>query len=66
MTCCGKGDSDPNNLNTDAFHKDFQSWDKLVMIIKIQSQIRAYLARKRVRMLRGTQGTKSMMHHTNF
>lgn len=54
MACCGKGDSDPNNLNTDAFTKDFQGWDKLLMIIKIQSAIRAYLARKRVRLLRGS------------
>lgn len=66
MGCCGKNDSDPNNITTDLFHKDMAGHDKLGIIIKIQAVIRGALARKRVRKLKASEGTKSMMYHANF
>lgn len=52
MGCCGKSEEDPNNLNTLNFGRDYMNADKLRLIIKIQSQFRGFLARKRVKEIR--------------
>ena len=52
LACCGKSDSDPNNLDTN-FNKDFQHPNKMRYIIKIQAVMRGYLTRKHVQILRG-------------
>lgn len=64
IACCGKSDSDPNNINTE-LGRDF-SGAKLKSIIRIQCLFRGVLARKRVRQLKESMGVKSMMHHANF
>ena len=48
LACCGKSDSDPNNINTE-FGGEFKSASKLRQIIKIQAHFRGFLTRKRVR-----------------
>ena len=35
LACCGKNETDPNNMNTDNFQRHFQERDKLRLIIKI-------------------------------
>jgi hypothetical protein len=65
LACCGKSDSDPNNINTDLI-KDFNSSAKLKSIIRIQTLFRGFLARRRVRQLKESMGVRSMMHNTNF
>lgn len=66
MACCGKNESDPNNVNTDMFTRDYQGNNNIKLIVKIQAGIRGFLARRRVAKLRSSVGTKSMMHHSNF
>jgi len=68
MACCGKTDSDPNNVNTSGFtnqgdrkgaHFNIQS------VVKMQSLIRGFLARRRVQRLRESSGRR-MMHYGNY
>ena len=66
MACCGKQEDDQNNLNTQGFTKDMHSNDKIRRIVKIQAIFRGYLTRKRVRALRDSGGTKSMMNNFNY
>jgi len=49
MACCGKSESDPNNINTAGFSRDINSSDKIALIIKIQAGMRGFLARRRVK-----------------
>jgi IQ calmodulin-binding motif len=65
LACCGKNDSDPNNINTE-LGKEQSNSAKMRAIVKIQSLFRAVMARKRVKALRESMGVKSMMHHANF
>lgn len=65
LACCGKSDSDPNNINTE-LGKDFNSGAKLKYIIKIQAVMRGYLGRKRVKLIKDSMGVKSMMHSGQF
>lgn len=51
FACCGKSDTDPNNINTE-LGREFNSGAKLRYIIKIQSHFRGFLARKRVRSIK--------------
>ena len=61
MTCCGKNDFEPNEVQTDPFGgmKDLKSVDKIALIVRIQKQFRGFMSRKRVKRLRETGG-----HHT--
>ncbi len=35
MACCGKSESDPNNINTEGFTKDMHGGDKIGLIVRI-------------------------------
>ena len=65
LACCGKNESDPNNLDTTKLG-NYQGATKLRSIIRIQSIFRGYMARKRVKALKETYGVKSMMNHFDF
>lgn len=64
LACCGKSESDPNNINTD-LGREYNSGAKLRAIIKIQARFRGFLARKYVRQLKEQSGVKSMMNLNN-
>lgn len=66
MACCGKTDSDPNNINTGGFGVGTTGDKKgshlnIVLVVKIQAAIRGYLDRKRVKRIKN-QGGRAMMH----
>jgi hypothetical protein len=65
MTCCGKSDSDANNINTGTL-QGLSSAERIRVIVKIQSIFRGFLARKRVKAIRESGGIRSMMNHNNY
>ncbi len=65
LACCGKNDTDPNNLDTGKLGQ-YSGPSKLRAIIRIQAIFRGYMDRKRVRALKETYGVKSMMNHFDF
>lgn len=66
FACCGKQDSDANNINTSDPKNTALSGKKLRLIVKIQAAFRGYLGRKRVALLRESSGTKQMMNKFNY
>ena len=68
MACCGKSEADPNNLITSSFDTKGFSGIKISTIVLIQAHMRGFMARKRVRRIRNTNGSaaKSMMYYNNL
>jgi hypothetical protein len=66
LACCGKQEEDGSNLNTALLGKEYHSADKMRRIIRIQACFRGFMARKRVKAIRGDDGVKSMMNHFNY
>ena len=69
MTCCGKSDIDSNDIKTGNFYQEqymqspkfaaLKNFEKIALVIKLQSVFRGYLARKRVQMIKESLGYRT-------